>query len=107
MKKTLKRVLAVILVLVLSLTALAAVASAAPAAEKAESASVGSAIGSFFKKIANAIKGIIDRIVGGIRPEPKPEPDTTAPAEPNAPAEDSGFEFVQDSGKLEHVGDFH
>lgn len=103
MKKTLKRVLAVILVFVLSLTALAAVASAAPAAEKAESASVGS----FFKKIANAIKGIIDKIVGGIKPEPKPEPDTTAPAEPNAPAEDSGFEFVQDSGKLEHVGDFH
>lgn len=105
MKKTLKRVLAVILVLALSLTALAAVASAAPAAEKAESASVGSAIGSFFKKIANAIKGIIDKIVGGIKP--KPEPDTTAPAEPNAPAEDSGFEFVRDSGKLEHVGDFH
>lgn len=103
MKKTLKRVLAVILVLALSLTALAAVASAAPAAEKAESASVGS----FFKKIANAIKGIIDKIVGGIKPEPKPEPDTTAPAEPNAPAEDSGFEFVRDSGKLEHVGDFH
>lgn len=103
MKKTLKRVLAVILVLVLSLTALAAVASAAPAAEKAESASVGS----FFKKIANAIKGIIDKIVGGIKPESKPEPDTTAPAEPNAPAEDSGFEFVRDSGKLEHVGDFH
>lgn len=101
MKKTLKRVLAVILVLVLSLTALAAVASAAPAAEKAESASVGS----FFKKIANAIKGIIDKIVGGIKP--KPEPDTTAPAEPNAPAEDSGFVFVRDSGKLEHVGDFH
>lgn len=103
MKKTLKRVLAVILVLVLSLTALATVASAAPAAEKAESASVGS----FFKKIANVIKGIIDKIVGGIKPEPKPEPDTTAPAEPNAPAEDSGFEFVRDSGKLEHVGDFH
>lgn len=103
MKKTLKRVLAVILVLVLSLTALATVASAAPVAEKAESASVGSAIGSFFKKIANVIKGIIDKIVGGI----KPEPDTTAPAEPNAPAEDSGFEFVRDSGKLEHVGDFH
>lgn len=104
MKKTFKRVLAVILVLALSLTALASVASAAPAAGKAESASIGSAIGNFFKKIANAIKSIIDKITGGDKPTP--EPDTTAPAE-DVPAADEGFEFVQDSGKLDHVGDFH
>lgn len=103
MKKTLKRVLAVILVLALSLTALAAVASAAPAADRAESASVAG----FFKKLANAIKGIIDKIFGGDKPEPKPEPDTTAPVQPTAPAEEPGFEFVRDSGKLDYVGDFH
>ncbi len=107
MKKTLKRVLAVILVLVLSLTALAVFFYDSASSEMYYCYIVGSAIGNFFKRIANAIKGIIDKIVGGIKPEPKPEPDTTAPAQPNAPAEDSGFEFVRDSGKLEHVGDFH
>ena len=103
--KTFKRVLAVILVLALSLTALATVAFAAPAADKAESASIGSAIGNFFKKIASAIKNIIDKITGGNKPNP--EPGTTEPAEPDTTTEDSGFEFVKDSGKLDHVGDFH
>ncbi len=103
MKKTFKRVLAVILVLALSLTALATVVSAASAAGDAESVSIGSTIGNLFKKIVNAIKSIIDKITGGSKPNP--EPDTTVPAEDTTA--DEGFEFVQDSGKIDHVGDFH
>lgn len=105
MNKTFKRILAAILVLVLSMSFLTATVAAASAADQSASAqSLG--IGSFFKKIANAIKGIIDKIFGGSKPEPQPQPDetTTVPVVPEA---DNRFEFKESVGSAEYAGGFH
>ncbi len=105
MNKTFKRILAAILVLVLSMSFLTATAAAASAADQSASAqSLG--IGSFFKKVASAIKSIFTKIFGGNKPEPQPQPEetTTVPAVPEA---DNKFEFKENVGSAEYAGGFH
>lgn len=105
MNKTFKRILAAILVLVLSMSFLTATTAAASAADQSASAQSLS-IGSFFKKIASAIKSIFDKIFGGNKPNPDPKPDetTTVPAAPEA---DNKFDFKENVGGADYVGGFH
>ena len=106
MKKTIKRILLTVLVLILSMSILTATVAAAPAAEQNSSAQ-SAGIGSFFKKIAAAVKNIIDKIFNR-NPDPQPQPeDTTIPSVPDAPEADNNFEFKENVGGADYVGGFH
>lgn len=107
MKTSLKRIIAFVLVLALSFAAFATVVSAAPvsASAKTESAS----IGSFFKKLADAIKGFLDKIFNKKPdPEPEPEPDTTEPAQSDSDKiVDDSWDFVDKTGDVDYIGGVH
>lgn len=107
MKTSLKRIIAFVLVLALSFAAFATVVSAAPvsASAKTESAS----IGSFFKKLADAIKGFLDKIFNKKPdPKPEPEPDTTEPAQPDSDKiVDDSWDFVDKTGDVDYIGGVH
>jgi hypothetical protein len=107
MKTSLKRIIAFVLVLALSFAAFATVVSAAPvsASAKTESAS----IGSFFKKLADAIKGFLDKIFNKKPdPKPEPEPDTTEPAQSDSDKiVDDSWDFVDKTGDVDYIGGVH
>ena len=107
MKTSLKRIIAFVLVLALSFVAFATVVSAAPvsASAKTESAS----IGSFFKKLADAIKGFLDKIFNKKPdPKPEPEPDTTEPAQSDSDKiVDDSWDFVDKTGDVDYIGGVH
>lgn len=107
MKTSLKRIIAFVLVLALSFAAFATVVSAAPvsASAKTESAS----IGSFFKKLADAVKGFLDKIFNKKPdPEPEPEPDTTEPAQSDSDKiVDDSWDFVDKTGDVDYIGGVH
>ena len=107
MKTSLKRIIAFVLVLALSFAAFATVVSAAPvsASAKTESAS----IGSFFKKLADAIKGFLDKIFNKKPdPKPEPEPDTTEPAQSDSDQiVDDSWDFVDKTGDVDYIGGVH
>ena len=107
MKTSLKRIIAFVLVLALSFAAFATVVSAAPvsASAKTESAS----IGSFFKKLADAIKGFLDKIFNKKPdPKPEPEPDTTEPAQSDSDKiVDDSWDFVDKTGDVDYIGGDH
>lgn len=107
MKTSLKRIIAFVLVLALSFAAFATVVSAAPvsASAKTESAS----IGSFFKKLADAVKGFLDKIFNKKPdPKPEPEPDTTEPAQPDSDKiVDDSWDFVDKTGDVDYIGGVH
>lgn len=105
MKTSLKRIIAFVLVLALSFAAFATVVSAAPvsASAKTESAS----IGSFFKKLADAVKGFLDKIFNK-KPDPVPEPDTTEPAQSDSDKiVDDSWDFVDKTGDVDYIGGVH
>ena len=107
MKTSLKRIIA--FVLALSFAAFATVVSAAPvsASAKTESAS----IGSFFKKLADAIKGFLDKIFNKKPdPEPEPEPDTTTTEPAQSDSDkivDDSWDFVDKTGDVDYIGGVH
>ena len=107
MKTSLKRIIAFVLVLALSFAAFATGVSAAPvsASAKTESAS----IGSFFKKLADAIKGFLDKIFNKKPdPKPEPEPDTTEPAQSDSDKiVDDSWDFVDKTGDVDYIGGVH
>lgn len=107
MKTSLKRIIAFVLVLALSFAAFATVVSAAPvsASAKTESAS----IGSFFKKLADAVKGFLDKIFNKKPdPKPEPEPDTTEPAQSDSDKiVDDSWDFVDKTGDVDYIGGVH
>ena len=109
MKTSLKRIIAFVLVLALSFAAFATLVSAAPvsASAKTESAS----IGSFFKKLADAIKGFLDKIFNKKPdPEPEPEPDTTTTEPAQSDSDkivDDSWDFVDKTGDVDYIGGVH
>jgi len=109
MKTSLKRIIAFVLVLALSFAAFATVVSAAPvsASAKTESAS----IASFFKKLADAIKGFLDKIFNKKPdPEPEPEPDTTTTEPAQSDSDkivDDSWDFVDKTGDVDYIGGVH
>ena len=107
MKTSLKRIIAFVLVLALSFAAFATVVSAAPvsASAKTESAS----IGSFFKKLADAVKGFLDKIFNK-KPDPEPEPDTTTTEPAQSDSDkivDDSWDFVDKTGDVDYIGGLH
>ena len=109
MKTSLKRIIAFVLVLALSFAAFETVVSAAPvsASAKTESAS----IVSFFKKLADAVKGFLDKIFNKKPdPEPEPEPDTTTTEPAQSDSDkivDDSWDFVDKTGDVDYIGGLH